>query len=192
QSTFMVEMSEANRALQQASEKSLILFDEIGRGTSTYDGMAIAQAMLEYIAISVKAKTLFSTHYHELTTLADSIEQMRNVHVVVKESEEGVTFLYKIKDGAAGHSYGINVAKLAGLPETVLERAKSLQKELESKKRVVQQSFQLVEMVKEDPLLESIKDTFKQIELDEMTPKEAWLLLSDIEEMIKKGEANES
>ncbi len=180
QSTFMVEMSEANRALQDATERSLILFDEIGRGTSTYDGMALAQAMIEYIATCVHAKTMFSTHYHELTTLIDSIDGVKNVHVVVKEENDKVSFLYRIADGPAGHSYGINVARLAGLPETVLNRAKDLQKQLESKKRVVQQSYQLIEMEKTDPLMEHVKEQLQQVNADELSPRQAWVMLSDL------------
>lgn len=186
QSTFMVEMTEANHALQEATDHSLILFDEIGRGTSTYDGMALAQAMLEYIACCIHAKTLFSTHYHELTSLTDSVGCVKNVHVVVKEDNEKVTFLYKIKDGPAGHSYGINVAKLAGLPESVLDRAKQLQKELESKKRVVQQSFQVVEMKKEDPEADAIKDKLNAVDPDALSPREAWVMLNDLCEEAKK------
>ena len=188
QSTFMVEMTEANNALQGATEKSLILFDEIGRGTSTYDGMAIAQAMIEYIASCLHSFTMFSTHYHELTSLEDSVSQIRNVHVVVKEEEDTVTFLYKVKDGAAGHSYGINVARLAGLPESLLDRAKDLQAELESKKRVVQQSYQLVEMHKEDPNMNRMKETLENIDTDEITPKEALTILSELIEDMKKDE----
>lgn len=187
QSTFMVEMTEANRALQDATEHSLILFDEIGRGTSTYDGMALAQAMIEYIAACVHAKTMFSTHYHELTSLSDSIGCVRNVHVVVKEDNEEVTFLYKIKEGPAGHSYGINVARLAGLPDSVLERAKGLQKELESKKRVVQQSYQLVEMKKENRESEAIVEALKEVSVDDLSPREAWVMLSDLQEQAKKA-----
>ena len=186
QSTFMVEMTEANRALQEATEHSLILFDEIGRGTSTYDGMALAQAMIEYIAACLHAKTMFSTHYHELTTLADSIGTVRNVHVVVKEDNDTVTFLYKIKDGPAGHSYGINVARLAGLPESVIDRAKGLQKELESKKRVVQQSYQLIEMKKEDKTAEQLKEKLLSVNPDDMSPREAWVMLSDLAELASK------
>lgn len=185
QSTFMVEMNEANLALSNATDKSLILFDEIGRGTSTYDGMALAQAMLEYIATCIHAKTLFSTHYHELTTLADSIDVMQNVHVMVKEDNEKVTFLYKIKEGSADRSYGINVARLAGLPESVLERAKELQKELESKKRVVQQNFQLIEMTKEDPVAKEIVDDLKAVSVDDLSPREAWQMLADLSEKVK-------
>jgi DNA mismatch repair protein MutS len=188
QSTFMVEMTEANRALQEATSRSLIIFDEIGRGTSTYDGMALAQAMIEYIAACLHAKTLFSTHYHELTTLSDSIGVVKNVHVAVKEDNDKVTFLYKIKDGSADRSYGINVARLAGLPESVLDRAKGLQKELESSKRVVQQSYQLVEMKKEDPAAEEIKDTLKNIQADDLSPREAWQLVADLSQKAKKKE----
>lgn len=187
QSTFMVEMSEANQALQQATDKSLILFDEIGRGTSTYDGMALAQAMIEYIAACIHAKTMFSTHYHELTTLVDSIGGVKNVHVVVKEENDKVSFLYRIKEGAAGHSYGINVARLAGLPEAVLERAKGLQKELESKKRVVQQSYQLIEMEKADPKAEKIMEILKGVNADDLSPRQAWTMLADLSEEAKNG-----
>lgn len=188
QSTFMVEMTEANRALQEATSHSLILFDEIGRGTSTYDGMALAQAMIEYIAACIHAKTLFSTHYHELTTLTDSIGCVRNVHVVVKEENDKVTFLYKIRDGAADRSYGINVARLAGLPDAVLERARGLQKELESKKRVVQQSYQLVEMKKEDPTAEDILKKLRDVNPDDLSPREAWTMLEDLASEAKKKE----
>ena len=186
QSTFMVEMNEANQALQNATEKSLILFDEIGRGTSTYDGMALAQAMIEYIAACIHAKTLFSTHYHELTSVTDSIGGIRNVHVVVREENDKVTFLYKIKNGPAGHSYGINVARLAGLPEAVLDRARDLQKELESKKRVVQQSYQLVEMAKEDRAADAVMEKLRSVHPDDMSPREAWVMLNDLYEEAQK------
>ena len=186
QSTFMVEMNEANRALQQATDHSLILFDEIGRGTSTYDGMSLAQAMIEYIASVIHAKTLFSTHYHELTALTDSVGCVRNVHAAVKEEDNQVTFLYKIKKGPAQQSYGINVARLAGLPGSVLERAADIQKELESKKRVVQQSFQLVEMKKEDPVADGIIEQLKSVSIDDLSPREAWNMLNDMCEEVKK------
>ena len=186
QSTFMVEMTEANLALSLATERSLILFDEIGRGTSTYDGMALAQAMIEYISACVHAKTMFSTHYHELTAVSESLENVKNVHVVVKEENEKVTFMYKIKDGPAGASYGINVARLAGLPESVLERAKGIQKELESKKRIVQQSFSLIEMKKEDTKAEALKEKLLSIHPDDLSPREAWVLLNDLYEEVTK------
>ena len=186
QSTFMVEMMEANNALKHASANSLILFDEIGRGTSTYDGMALAQAMIEYIATCIHAKTMFSTHYHELTVISDNLPNVKNMHVVVKENNDEVTFLYKMAEGPAGHSYGINVARLAGLPDAVLNRAKDLQKELESTKRVVQQNYQLVEMHKEDPRTEALMEKLKQVDPDNLSPREAWVMLSDLCEEVKK------
>ncbi|MGL4624238.1 MAG: DNA mismatch repair protein MutS [Culicoidibacterales bacterium] len=123
QSTFMVEMMEVNNALQQATPNSLILLDEIGRGTSTYDGMAIAQSILEYIHAEVGAKTLFSTHYHELTALEQDLPKLKNVHVSAIEEDNHIVFLHKIKHGSADKSYGIHVAKLAALPEAVIARA---------------------------------------------------------------------
>lgn len=130
----MVEMLEANNALQNATRDSLIVFDEIGRGTSTYDGMALAQAMLEYIDAAISAKTLFSTHYHELTALENNMERVRNKNVQVHEEDEKITFLYKVKDGKADRSYGIHVASLAKLPESVIERADELLKGFEKAK----------------------------------------------------------
>lgn len=123
QSTFMVEMMEVNNALQQATPKSLILLDEIGRGTSTYDGMAIAQSILEYLHEQVGAKTLFSTHYHELTALEKALPKLKNVHVSAIEEDQHIVFLHKIKHGSTDKSYGIHVAKLAALPDAVIERA---------------------------------------------------------------------
>ncbi|SEH74250.1 DNA mismatch repair protein MutS [Halobacillus karajensis] len=131
-STFMVEMLEANHALTHATENSLILLDEIGRGTSTYDGMALAQAIVEYIHNEVKAKTLFSTHYHELTSLDEQLNRLKNVHVRAEEYEGNVVFLHQIKDGPADESYGIHVAKLAHLPEELIHRATALLDQLEN------------------------------------------------------------
>ena len=186
QSTFMVEMNEANQALQNATKNSLILFDEIGRGTSTYDGMALAQAMIEYIATCIQAKTLFSTHYHELTTLEESLTNVKNYHVEVHEENDHVTFLYRVKMGKADKSYGINVAKLAKLPESVIDRAKGIQKELESTKRVVQQSLQVVEMVKTSPEVEVIKNYLDEVDENQLTPLEALQLVHDLKKELKK------
>lgn len=133
QSTFMVEMMEANRAIMSATANSLILFDEIGRGTATYDGMALAQAIIEYIHDHVHAKTLFSTHYHELTALADTLTTLRNVHVGAVEENGELVFLHKMLAGPADKSYGIHVAKLAGMPETLLQRADVILGQLEDK-----------------------------------------------------------
>lgn len=131
QSTFMVEMLEANNALRYATENSLIIFDEIGRGTATFDGMAIAQAMIEYIATKIKCVTLFSTHYHELTMMDDKYH-VQNVHASASVEGDHIVFLYKIKEGRSQRSYGINVAQLAKLPETVIERAKLILRSLEN------------------------------------------------------------
>ena len=132
QSTFMVEMMEANQALLHATPNSLILFDELGRGTATYDGMALAQAIIEYIHKNVQAKTLFSTHYHELTVLDQELPQLKNVHVGAVEKEGEVVFLHKMMDGPADKSYGIHVAKIAGLPPKLLERAAKILETLEA------------------------------------------------------------
>lgn len=132
QSTFMVEMMEANQALLHATPNSLILFDELGRGTATYDGMALAQAIIEYIHKNVQAKTLFSTHYHELTVLDQELSQLKNVHVGAVEKEGEVVFLHKMMDGPADKSYGIHVAKIAGLPPKLLERAAKILETLEA------------------------------------------------------------
>lgn len=160
QSTFMVEMQETNKALRQADSNSLILFDEIGRGTATYDGMALAQAIIEYDIAKVHAKTLFSTHYHELTILADKYEQMKNVHVSVSEKDGHVTFLYKIQPGPMDKSYGINVAQLAGLPPELIQRATqilSVLEELGNKGQAVPK----IEVKKEEkvsPIIQELRD----------------------------------
>ncbi|GGH73847.1 DNA mismatch repair protein MutS [Compostibacillus humi] len=131
QSTFMVEMLETNHALTNATERSLILLDEIGRGTSTYDGMALAQAVVEYIHDHIRAKTLFSTHYHELTVLENTLPRLKNVHVRAEEYEGNVIFLHQVKEGAADKSYGIHVAKLANMPASLIERANEILEKLE-------------------------------------------------------------
>ena len=132
QSTFMVEMMEANQAVKRASDKSLILFDELGRGTATYDGMALAQSIIEYIHDRVRAKTMFATHYHELTDLSEQLTRLVNVHVATLERDGEVTFLHKIEPGPADKSYGIHVAKIAGLPIDLLDRATDILSQLEA------------------------------------------------------------
>ena len=132
-STFMVEMLEAQKALTYATENSLIIFDEIGRGTSTYDGLALAQAMIEYVAQTSHAKTLFSTHYHELTSLDQMLNCLKNVHVAANEYQGELIFLHKVKDGAVDDSYGIQVAKLADLPNEVIDRAQVILNAFEQK-----------------------------------------------------------
>jgi DNA mismatch repair protein MutS len=156
QSTFMVEMNETNMALQQGTENSLILFDEIGRGTSTYDGMALAKAIIEYLASNIKAYTLFSTHYHELTNLEGNIPNLKNVSVSVYEENEKITFLYKIQDGPANKSYGLNVARLAKLPNSLIKRAEEVLKELEDKK--LKESFVIEKIVEVEKYPKELED----------------------------------
>lgn len=150
-STFMVEMAEANTALQNATKHSLILFDELGRGTATYDGMALAQAIIEYVHQHTQAKTLFSTHYHELTALADELTALRNVHVGANEENGELIFSHKVLPGPADQSYGINVAKLAGLPESLIDRAAKILANLETQdvslKTAPMQATQLADTV---------------------------------------------
>ncbi len=183
-STFMVEMTEANLALSQATKNSLILFDEIGRGTSTYDGMSLAQAMIEYIVSCIGAKTMFSTHYHELTTLDESLPSLQNVHVEVHEKNGDVTFMYRVKEGKADRSYGINVAKLAHLPECVLDRASELCTQYESKKHVVQQSLGIIEMVKEPQGYRQVVDMLMGVDVNQLTPLQALSLLDELKKQI--------
>jgi DNA mismatch repair protein MutS len=131
QSTFMVEMTETARILNQATPKSLVILDEIGRGTSTYDGLSLAWAIVEYIHNRIGCRTLFATHYHELTDLSDTMEGVQNLNVAVKEERGDVVFLHKIVPGAADKSYGIHVAKLAGVPAAVVKRSQEILDELE-------------------------------------------------------------
>lgn len=154
QSTFMVEMMEANEALRYASKNSLILFDEIGRGTATYDGMALAEAIIEYIHEEVHAKTLFSTHYHELTVLDERLSGLKNIHVGAVEEEGELVFLHKMLPGPADKSYGIQVAKLAGLPDALLSRATVILEQLEQKEAVVMNHS----VTSEIPTLENTKE----------------------------------
>jgi len=173
QSTFMVEMLQANVALQKANKKSLILFDEIGRGTSTYDGMALALAMVEYISSVIQCKCIFSTHYHELTQLDQSISSVENIHVDVYEEGQHVEFLYRIKSGKANRSYGIHVAQLAKLPQAIITRAEKALSELESSKKHVQQSMEVVELIRIPKALERIQDDLAKLDINKTTPLEA-------------------
>ena len=194
QSTFMVEMMEANHAISQATEHSLILFDELGRGTATYDGMALAQAIIEYIHNRTGAKTLFATHYHELTDLSTSLTQLENVHVATLEKDGQVTFLHKIEAGPADKSYGIHVAKIAGLPNDLLMRADQILTRLEeqanekpslnpsnkgandSKENQVSEQISLFTETTESPVLEKLR----QLDIYNMTPMEVMLAVSEM------------
>ncbi|MCH4459471.1 DNA mismatch repair protein MutS [Staphylococcus haemolyticus] len=158
-STFMVEMLEAQKALTYATEDSLIIFDEIGRGTSTYDGLALAQAMIEYVAQTSHAKTLFSTHYHELTTLDQELPSLKNVHVAADEYQGELIFLHKVKDGAVDDSYGIQVAKLANLPDEVINRAQVILDAFEqSQNTSVNEEYSNVTVLKDSASVEGFED----------------------------------
>ena len=186
QSTFMVEMIEANHALTNATENSLILFDEIGRGTSTYDGMSLAHAMIEYINQTIHAKTLFSTHYHELTTLEEQYDSINNLHVDVHEENDHVTFLYKVIPGKADKSYGVNVARLAKLPESILERANQILAGLESQTKVDLSQASHFEFKREENLFEKqLCETISQMDVDSLSPKEALSYLYDLQDKLK-------
>jgi DNA mismatch repair protein MutS len=205
QSTFMVEMLEAKNAITNATQQSLILFDEIGRGTSTYDGMALAQAIIEYIHDHIGAKTLFSTHYHELTSLEHQLDKLKNIHVRAIEQNGKVVFLHKIKEGAADKSYGIHVAELAELPKELIERAKEILAQLEhhgKQETAVSVEQKVAEMTQlsffeEDPLTKSeekvsyskkekkVLDEIRAIDLLEMTPIAALNKLYELQKQLK-------
>lgn len=191
ESTFMVEMKEARNAICNATKNSLILFDELGRGTATYDGMSLAQAILEYISDYIGAFTLFSTHYHELTRLDKKYKNIKNVHVSAVENGNEITFLHKVKNGAVDKSYGIHVARLAKMPEELLNKAEEILNEYESnsKKKNPEEKIQLAmdfePNVKKDDI---IKETIEKIDVLNTTPIEALNVLFDLKQKIKKGE----
>lgn len=191
ESTFMVEMKEARNAIHNATANSLILFDELGRGTATYDGMSLAQAILEYISDNIKSFTLFSTHYHELTRLDKKYKNIKNVHVSAVENGNEITFLHKVKNGAVDKSYGIHVARLAKMPDSLLKRADEILNEYENnaKKKNPEEKIQLTmdfeTNVKKDDI---IKETIENIDVLNTTPMEALNVLFDLKQKIKKGE----
>lgn len=199
QSTFMVEMKEANQALKNATENSLILFDELGRGTATYDGMALAQAIIEYVDKHVHAKTLFSTHYHELTVLEETVKSLKNVHVGAIEENGELVFLHKIQDGAADKSYGIHVAKLAGMPTELLSRATLILDDLEQKNEhsnttsnsqqtINEEETQLSLFTSEEFSKDqsSVMDELKALNLMNMTARDIMNVLYDWQEKLNK------
>ena len=192
QSTFMVEMIEANYAITNATKNSLVLFDEIGRGTATFDGMALAQAILEYLHERVGCITLFSTHYHELTALENKLKRLKNVHVEALETENGVSFLHKVIDGPTDKSYGINVASLAGLPKSLIERSKQILKILEednkSERGIALDLFNFEEYdnkeeVQKESKASLIKKRLDSVDVNRMSPIEALNLLYELKEM---------
>ena len=174
ESTFMVEMKEAKNAICNATENSLILFDELGRGTATYDGMSLAEAILKYVSTKIRCKTLFSTHYHELTVLENSISTIKNVHVSAIEEDGKITFLHKIKNGAVDKSYGIHVAKLAGLPDEVIKDALEILAMYENKPKTEKADTQL-QLVMEFPeeKKDRVKEKLDKLDPLRMTPMEA-------------------
>ena len=183
QSTFMTEMAEVALALDNATTNSLFLFDEIGRGTATYDGMSLAQAIIEYIVKYVKNTTFFSTHYHEITKLSEKITNVKNIHCMVKENDEGITFLYKLQEGSMSKSYGINVAKLAKLPDEVITRASELLHYFENSANLNKQIIREVkpQEEKENPVL----DKLKKLDPLSLSPLEALNYLINLKKELK-------
>ena len=191
ESTFMIEMKEANYAISEATENSLILFDELGRGTATYDGMSLAQSILEYIHDKIGAKTMFSTHYHELTALEKDLKHLKNVHVSASEEDGRLTFLHKVKVGAVDKSYGINVASLAKLPHELIKRSEEILNIYENsnkKKEVFTQTslFELTEEeVTENEKVNEIEEEIKRINPLEMTPMDSLNFLYELKKKVK-------
>ncbi len=185
ESTFMVEMMEASRAIKYATRNSLILFDELGRGTATFDGMSLAQAILEYVANKIKCKTLFSTHYHELTDMEKNIPNLKNKHVSAVEENGNITFLHKVKDGSVDKSYGINVAKLAGLPDEVIDRASGILNIYENKEKKTDTIIQTTLPLNFDEKKSEVEEEVKNIDILNITPIEAINILSKLREKVK-------
>ncbi|MDY0074765.1 MAG: DNA mismatch repair protein MutS [Acholeplasmataceae bacterium] len=191
-STFMVEMVESNEALTKATHESLILFDEIGRGTATYDGMALAQGMIEYIHEKIKAQTLFSTHYHELTVLETSLSRLTNLCVKAKEEHDTMVFLHHVEKGTTDKSYGIQVASLAHLPKSLIARSKEILKHLENKEnKVVLDLFNYDDYENETMEVVSLEaiqllEELEKLDIDHLTPIDALLLLKHYQHLLKK------
>lgn len=188
-STFMIEMEEANYAIANATDKSLILFDELGRGTATYDGMSLAEAILEYIHNNIRAKTMFSTHYHELTNLEKKLKHLKNVHVSAVEEDGKITFLHKIKNGSVDKSYGIHVASLANLPKELIDNATKILNKYENKKTKVSNFeqttlFEEKELDKEENKLE---EKLKEIDPLYLTPIDALNLIFELKKELKQN-----
>lgn len=196
ESTFMVEMNETASILNNISKRSLVLLDEIGRGTSTYDGISIAWAISEYLhEHPAKAKTLFATHYHELNEMSETFERIKNFNVSVKELKNNVLFLRKLVAGGSAHSFGIHVAKMAGMPQQVIHRANKILKQLEkshsseeltNKVKSLKDEIQLSFFNLDDPLLEEIKDEILHLDINTLTPVEALMKLNEIRRMLQK------
>ena len=194
ESTFMVEMNETATILNNISDRSLILLDEIGRGTSTYDGISIAWAISDFLHNhTARAKTLFATHYHELNEMTLSYDRIKNFNVSIKEEKNDVLFLRKLVPGGSEHSFGIHVAKMAGMPKNVLNKANSILKKLEKSHsseelnkdiKAINSDVQLEFFKLDDPALQQIKDELLDIDINSMTPMEALLKISEIKRKI--------
>ena len=200
ESTFMVEMTEASNILNNLSEHSLVLFDELGRGTSTYDGMSIAWAIVEYIHEYAKgrARTLFATHYHELNEMENSFSRIKNFNVSVREIDGKVIFLRKLMPGGSEHSFGIHVAKLAGMPKSIVNRSEQILKKLEASNNRGElkgaptveiadsrEGMQLNFFQLDDPVLSQVRDEILGIDVNNLTPLEALNKLNDIKRIVK-------
>ncbi len=202
ESTFMVEMNEAASILNNLSNRSLILFDELGRGTSTYDGISIAWAIVEYIHEhpKVKAKTLFATHYHELNEMEKSFSRIKNYNVAIKELDKNIIFLRKLKRGGSEHSFGIHVAKMAGMPKSIVKRANEILGQLEGNQKEQnlskpteeisknREGYQLSFFQLDDPILEQIRDEIQKVDINNLTPIEALNMLNEVKKLIGKEE----
>jgi DNA mismatch repair protein MutS len=199
ESTFMVEMNEAANIMNNISKRSLILFDELGRGTSTYDGISIAWSIVEYIHENPKAraKTLFATHYHELNEMEKSFKRIKNYNVSVKEFDNKIIFLRKLTPGGSEHSFGIHVAQMAGMPPSITQRAESILKEMEQHNRkkgiakplteIVEnrEGFQLSFFQLDDPVLSQVRDEIANLDVNNLTPVDALNKLNEIKKIIK-------
>ena len=198
ESTFMVEMNETASILNNISDRSLVLLDEIGRGTSTYDGVSIAWSIAEYLHEHTKhrAKVLFATHYHELNDMASQFPRIKNYHVTVKEINNKILFLRKLEEGGSEHSFGIHVARMAGMPASVLKRADEVLKQLEKShsndkvekhiEKKAEPGYQLSFIALDDPLLLDIKDQIVDLDINSLTPVEALMKLNDIKSMLTR------
>jgi DNA mismatch repair protein MutS len=189
-STFMVEMTETATILNTATDRSLILLDEMGRGTATFDGLSLAWATLEYLHANIGARTLFATHYHELTMLAEQLAHLKNLRVAVKETPQGIVFLHAIESGPASKSYGIEVARLAGLPPQVIQRARQVLKQHERSERhnVAAETEAPLQLTMFTPLSQRILDRLQETDINSLTPLQALNLLEELQSEIKSSQ----
>jgi DNA mismatch repair protein MutS len=199
ESTFMVEMNEAANILNNISQRSLVLFDELGRGTSTYDGISIAWAIVEYLHEHpyAHAKTLFATHYHELNEMEKSFKRIKNYNVAVKEIDNKVIFLRKLVPGGSEHSFGIHVAQMAGMPQSITNRAAAILKQMESNNRkegigrpikdIIEkrEGYQLSFFQLDDPVLSQVRDEILNLDINTLTPIEALNKLNEIKKIVR-------